>query len=220
MKKFLLLFFLLSAGILIVFALWGEHFEFLFSGEKGREFFATADQWAGPLGAGLLISDLFLPVPTTVVMGAMGAVMGVVAAAFWGWLGLSLAGLLGYGLARISGRRWGDRLATPEEQTRYRRLFDRWGGLAVVLSRMLPILPEVLSVLAGLYGMRARNFFFAVILGSIPPAIIFAWLGQQAKTHPGPALWALVALTGILWLLYVKVTQTAQEGSAEATEKD
>jgi uncharacterized membrane protein YdjX (TVP38/TMEM64 family) len=103
---------------------------------------------------------------------------------------------------------------------RYRRLFDRWGGLAVVLSRMLPILPEVLSVLAGLYGMRARNFFFAVILGSIPPAIIFAWLGQQAKTHPGPALWALVALTGILWLLYVKVTQTAQEGSAEATEKD
>lgn len=216
MKKFLLLFVLLSVGILIVFALWGDQFEMLFSGEKGREFFATANHWAGPLGAGLLISDLFLPVPTTVVIGSLGAVMGVAAAAFWGWLGLTLAGLLGYGLARIGGKRWGDRLATPEEQTRYRQLFDRWGGLAVVLSRMLPILPEVLSVLAGLYGMRARNFFFAVTLGSIPPAFIFAWLGQQAKTHPGPALWALVALTGILWLLYVRVTQTPQQENLDA----
>lgn len=214
MKKLLLIFFGLTALILVTFALFGEHFEFLLSGQQGREFFADAEVWAGPLGAGLLISDLFLPIPTTVVIGAMGAVMGVAPAACWGWLGLTLAGLTGYGLARLGGKAWVDKLASPQEQIRYRQLFDRWGGLAVVLSRMLPILPEVLSVLAGLYGMKARNFVLAVTLGSLPPAVIFAWLGQQAKTHPGPALWALVGLTGLLWLVYVRVT------SAEATEKD
>lgn len=207
MKKFLLLFFLLSLVVLLIFAGWGGEFDQRLSAEKGREFFRNAEAWAGPLGTGLLISDLLLPVPTTVVIGAMGAVMGVAAATLWGWLGLSLAGLLGYGLARLGGKRWGDRLATPEEQARYRQLFDRWGGLAVVLSRMLPILPEVLSVLAGLYGMRARHFVMAVVLGSLPPAFIFAWLGQQAHTRPGPALWALVGLTGLLWMLYSRLNR-------------
>jgi len=212
MKKLLLIFFALTVLILITFAAFGDHFEFLFSGDSGRDFFEDATIWAGPIGAGLLISDLVLPIPTTVVIGAMGAVMGVVTAALWGWLGLTTAGLTGYGLARLGGRRWADKLATPAEQQRYRELFNRWGGLAVILSRMLPILPEVLSVLAGLYGMRARNFIVAVTLGSLPPALVFAWLGQQAKTHPGPALWALVALTSILWLLYLRLTRPRGAG--------
>ncbi len=202
MKKLLLIFFALTALILITFALFGDHFDFLFSGEKGKEFFTQASRWAGPIGAGLLISDLFLPIPTTIIIGAMGAVMGVAEAAFWGWLGLSLAGLTGYGLAQWGGEKWADKLASPAEQIRYRNLFDSWGGLAVILSRMLPILPEVLSVLAGLYGMRFKNFLIAVTLGSIPPAIAFAWIGQQSLEHPGLALWGLVLLTTLLWFIF------------------
>ncbi|MDF3127861.1 VTT domain-containing protein [Kiritimatiellaeota bacterium B1221] len=202
MKKLLILFFSLSALILLTFALFGDHFDFLFSGEKGKEFFSRASHWAGPIGAGLLVADLFLPIPTTLIIGAMGATIGVAPAAFWGWLGLSLAGFTGYGLARLGGEKWADRLASPSEQIRYRQLFDRWGGLAVILSRMLPILPEVLSVLAGLYGMRFKNFAIAVTLGSLPPAIAFAWIGQQSLKHPGMALWSLVLLTTLLWFLY------------------
>lgn len=202
MKKLLLIFFALTALILITFAFFGDHFAFLFSGERGREFFEQAAHWAGPLGVLLLVSDLFLPIPTTIVIGAMGAVMGIGPAALWGWLGLVLAGFAGYGLARLGGTRWADKLATPEEQLRYQQLFDTWGGLAVVISRMLPILPEVLSVLAGLYGMRFKNFAVAVTLGSIPPAVVFAWIGRQSKAHPGPALGSLVLLTSLLWLLY------------------
>jgi uncharacterized membrane protein YdjX (TVP38/TMEM64 family) len=209
LKKLLLLFFGLSVLILITFGLFGDHFDFLFSGEKGRELFESADKWAGPVGAGLLISDLLLPIPTTVVIGAMGATLGVLEAAFWGWVGLTLAGFSGYGLARWGGSKWADRLASPEEQKRYQHLFDTWGGLAVVLSRMLPILPEVLSVLAGLYGMHVKRFAVAVTLGSIPPALAFAWIGKQAIVHPGPAIWGLVFLTAILWLLFLKLSRAS-----------
>jgi len=209
MKKLLLLFFGLSVLILITFGLFGDHFELLFSGEKGRAFFESADKWAGPVGAGLLISDLLLPIPTTVVIGGMGATLGVLEAACWGWVGLTLAGFSGYGLARWGGSKWADHLASAEEQKRYQHLFDSWGGLAVVLSRMLPILPEVLSVLAGLYGMHVKRFAVAVTLGSIPPALAFAWIGEQAVDHPGPAIWGLVFLTAILWWLFLKLSRTS-----------
>jgi uncharacterized membrane protein YdjX (TVP38/TMEM64 family) len=180
-SRLILLFVLLSALVLLVFGLWGDRFETLFSREGSAAFFRGHPHTAGWIGVGLLVSDLVLPIPTTGVIGGLGAALGTVPAFCFGWLGLSLAGLLGYGLARLGGERWAKRLVPPAEQERYRVWFDGWGGLAVVLSRMLPVLPEVLSVLAGLYGMRARRFVPAVVLGSLPPAWIFAWLGAQAR---------------------------------------
>lgn len=200
MKKLLLLFFALAALVLLTFAVFGDRFDALFSSEASRDLLRAHRAWAGPLGAALLVSDLLLPIPTTVVIGAMGAVLGVAQGFFWGWLGLCLAGFSGYGLARLGGKRWADQLATPAEQAAHRRAFDTWGGLAVVLTRMLPILPEVFSVLAGLYGMKPGRFALAVVLGSLPPALAYAWIGAQARDNPGPAAWGLVALTALAWL--------------------
>jgi uncharacterized membrane protein YdjX (TVP38/TMEM64 family) len=207
MKKLLLLFFGLTALILVTFALFGESFDLFFSSDAHREFLQTHRMWAGPLGAVFLMSDLFLPIPTTVVIGALGAVLGVAPGFFWGWLGLCLAGFLGYGLARLGGKRWADRLSSPAEQEAYRKAFDTWGGLAVVVTRMLPILPEVFSVLAGLYGMRPGRFALAVTLGSIPPALAYAWIGAQARAHPGAAVWGLVALTALVWILFLALAR-------------
>jgi uncharacterized membrane protein YdjX (TVP38/TMEM64 family) len=204
-KKFLLLFFGLSVLILLTFILFGGRFDFIFHPDRAQAWFQEMQYLAGPAGAALLISDLFLPIPTTIIIGAMGATLGVTSAAIWGWLGLSLAGLLGYSLARLGGKKWADKLAPPEEQQRYRDLFDNWGGLAIILSRMLPILPEVLSILAGLYGMHAKRFLIAVTLGSIPPALLYAWIGSQAIQHPGPAIWGLALLTSGFWVIYVRI---------------
>lgn len=205
MKRLFWIFFILCLLILASFALFGDTFDRLFSSAAMRDLLAEHRQWAGPIGAGLLIADLILPVPTTVIIGAMGAVLGATAAALWGWAGLTLAGLLGFALARLGERRWADRLASPAERDRSRAFFDQWGGLAVVLGRMLPILPEALSITAGLSGMRPRHFVIAVTLGSIPPAIAFAWIGEKAVDSPGPAFFALVLLMALFWLAYRKL---------------
>lgn len=205
MKRLLILFFLLCALILVSFILFGDEFDRMFSSEQTRELLREHRQWAGPIGVALLVSDLLLPIPTTVVIGAMGAVLGVGVAAFWGWLGLSLAGLTGYGVARLGGQVWADKLAPPEKQAEYRRMFNAWGGLAVVLSRMMPILPEVISVLAGLYRMRASRYVAAVALGSLPPALGFAWVGHRAVDEPGLAVWAMALLMGVLWLIFIRL---------------
>jgi len=205
MKRLLWIFLGLCVLILVTFALLGDSFDTWFSLDASMELLERNRHLAGPIGMGLLISDLLLPIPTTVIIGAMGAVLGIGQGALWGWLGLTLAGLTGYGIARVGGERWGSRLSSPEEQESMRAWFDSWGGLAVILSRMLPILPEAISVTAGLAGMRFVPFLLAVSLGSLPPAVAFAWMGHAALTDPGPALWITVGLMGVAWCGYLWV---------------
>ncbi len=207
MKRLTWIFGALCALVLLTFLLFGDIFDSLFSPQGSQTVFQDHLQWAGPLGAGLLISDLILPIPTTVIIGAMAAVLGIGPAVAWGWLGLSLAGITGYSLARLGGRRLADRLASPAEQKQNENFFNTWGGLAVILSRMLPILPEALSVTAGLSGMKAGPFCVSVILGSLPPAVAFAWIGASASEAPQGAIWSTVALMGACWLGYRKVAQ-------------
>jgi uncharacterized membrane protein YdjX (TVP38/TMEM64 family) len=207
MKRFWMLFGGISLLILIIFGVWGDQFESLFSQEDTRLMLERAASAAGPLGAALLVSDILLPIPTTVIIGAMGAVLGPVAGALWGWVGLNLAGWAGYGLARLGGVRWKDRLLSPAEEKKFKGFFDRKGGLAVVLSRMLPVLPEVLSLMAGFYGMQPFRFGIAVALGSIPPALLFSWIGTTATEAPLTALLLLTGITGLLWLLFLRISQ-------------
>ncbi len=201
----LLLFLGLAALVLTTFALFGHTFETWFSWDASREWMQRHRSFAGPLGAGLLLADLLLPIPTTVVIAAMGAVLGVLPAFAWGWLGLSLAAFAGFGLARLGGPRLANRLCPPEQRAAHQKAFETWGGLALVLSRMLPVLPEVFSVMAGLYGMDFRRFAIAVVLGSLPPSLAYAGMGALAARHPGPAAWALVALTALAWLALARL---------------
>ena len=202
-KKLVVIFVILCAVLLGGFFLWGQWWDTWLAPGAAREFFENHGPLAGGVGVGLLIVDLVLPIPSSAVIGGLGAALGVLPGFLWGWLGLVLSGLTGYGVARLGGKKWANRLASPEEQDRFQHLFDTWGGLALVSTRLLPILPEVLSVLAGLYRMHFSRFLLATLLGSIPPALVYAWLGATAVDHPGPAIWGLVAITVLAWLGFV-----------------
>ncbi len=210
MKKLLYLFLGLSALILVGFALGGDALENFFSEEGSREFLGNLGENAGPLGALLLISDLVLPIPTTFLIAGMGSILGFAAACFWGWLGLSLAALLGYGLGRLGGTKLARRLMSEQEEAEARELFDRWGGLVIVLSRLLPILPEALSLLAGFSRMRPLPFCSAAVLGSLPPALIYAWIGHHGRETPMLALWSLVGVSALSWWLAMRLFKTTK----------
>ena len=215
MKRFWILFFFFSAMVLLIFGIWGDALEALLDPVRTASLLEEYGWAAGPLGVLLLISDLFLPIPTTVIIGALGAVLGTAAGALWGWLGLTLSGWTGYGLARWGGSRWGDRLISEPERVRYASSLNRKGGLMLVLGRMLPVLPEVLSVMAGLVGMSPARFGAATTLGSLPPALIFSWIGSTARDTPIRSLILLTLLTAGLWLLYIHWAE-----AGDSAEKD
>ena len=157
--------------------------------------------WAAALiGVGLLIADVLLPVPASLVMIAHGALFGFV----WG-SALSLAGALGAGVFGFwLGRRGGplvDRLVPADERRRADALLRSWGDLAVVVTRPVPILAETLAILAGTSPMTWPRMLAATLGGSLPAALIYALTGATArKLNDVPLVFVLVLLVaGLFW---------------------
>src|SRR6185295_10271489 len=79
---------------------------------------------AAVLGVGLLIADVLLPVPSSLVMVAHGALFGVVVGTFLSLLGSVGAALFGFAIGRRGGR-FLARVVSPEERTRADYLLGR-----------------------------------------------------------------------------------------------
>ena len=154
------------------------------------------------LGITLLVTDLFLPIPSSLVMIANGALFGIVLGTI-----LSLLGNLGAALTGFSLGRWGSsllpRFVSPKQRRQGNRLLEKWGALAIIVTRPVPLLAETTVIMAGTSTMSWKNMGLATILGSFPGAIIYAWTGATATSFDNSLLmFGLVLLiAGGFWLL-------------------
>lgn len=144
-------------------------------------------------GVGLLVADVALPVPSSLVMVAHGAVFGAAAGA-----ALSLTGVVMASLAAHEAGRRGRRLLPPDELARARRLLDRHGLVAVVVTRPVPILAETTALAAGMASMPRPRVALAALLGGLPPATVYALAGAQVTSLDHPLV--VVAAVGVLGL--------------------
>lgn len=199
--RLLWLFLGLAVLFLLPFLFWGDLLTSTFTATGAVEWLADYGRWAWAAGLVLLTSDLLLPVPGTVVMSALGYLYGTVAGGLLSAAGSFLSGALAYVLCRRFGTGAARRILGDTDFERGERLFARVGGWLVVLSRWLPILPEVVACMAGLTRMPARTFFLALACGSLPPAFTFAAVGQAGTHHPLLAVLASAVIPVVFWLL-------------------
>lgn len=138
---------------------------------------------AALVAVGLLIADVFLPIPSSLIMIANGALFGMAGGGLLSLLGGTGAAMTGYFAGRAGGRT-AQRLLKPGEQGRGERFFRRWGLFSVVLSRPIPLISETVAVVAGICGMRAFPMLAGSILGNLPAAFIYAWAGANLQKDP------------------------------------
>jgi len=191
----------LALLFLIPFLIWGKEFGAWFSAEGTIR---RLRAW-GPLGGlavvGLLVSDLFLPVPTTGIMSAAGYLYGTWMGGAYSALGSVLSGLIAYGLCLCFGRKAAERLAGAKDLARGEAHFRRRGAWLVALSRCLPLLPEVISCLAGVTRMPFRIYLISLACGSLPLGFIYAAIGAAGQDRPGLALGLSLAVPAALWAI-------------------
>lgn len=194
------IFLLLAAAVLIPFAIWGEDFEALFSEESAAVWLRDLGSWGWLAGIGLMVSDIVLPVPGTAVISALGYVYGWLAGGLAGAAGSTLSGLLAYGLCRRLGHRAAVFIAGEHDLEMGERIFrGPAGGWLVALSRWLPVMPEVVSCLAGLSKMPFGRFLVALICGSTPLGFAFAAIGSAGQGRPGLAVALSALVPALLW---------------------
>lgn len=166
--------------------------------------------FAAGTGVLLLMLDVVLPVPSSVIMLANGALFGVVGGTL-----LSLAGsLIGVALAFAIGRQGGRvlaSLATPQEMATAERLFRRWGTAAIILSRPLPIIAETLALFAGASSMDGRRLMVAATAGLIPTCLAYAAAGAVAMSFDNLVLIFVVTcgIAAIGWFVDRRIRRAA-----------
>jgi uncharacterized membrane protein YdjX (TVP38/TMEM64 family) len=151
---------------------------------------------AAVIGISLLVVDALLPVPSSLVMLAHGALFGPVVGAL-----LSLAGRTGFAVAGYAiGRRGGAAAARhlkPEEREHAQSLLERWGLLAVVFTRPVPMVAESVSIMAGMSPLGLGPVVAASMLGSLPEAVLYAVAGSIAPNFQNAAF---------IWLFLLAIT--------------
>lgn len=157
---------------------------------------------AACVGVGLLVADVLLPVPSSLVMVAHGALFGVAGGTLLSLVGSVGAALVGCWIGRRGGRLL-ERAVKPDEAARADYLLRRWGALAIIVTRPVPLLAETVALLAGASRMSWGRVAAAALLGSLPPALLYALTGAAVANLRSTALmFALVILVaGSFWLL-------------------
>jgi uncharacterized membrane protein YdjX (TVP38/TMEM64 family) len=158
--------------------------------------------YAAALSVALLTADVFLPVPSSVIMIGNGALFGVVPGAALSLVGSLGAALLGFAIGRRSDRLIA-RLVTPAEKARADELLARWGALAVVITRPLPLLAETVAILAGASPLGWGKLCLATIGGALPSCLLYALTGATSRGFgSGVVMFGIVLAVagGFYWL--------------------
>lgn len=143
------------------------------------------------LVAGLLAADLFLPVPSSVVMTLAGLFLGTAIGAMVSFAGAMASALIGFGLCRRFGQKAFTRMIGDKDTARIARLLDSYGMWAILLSRSVPMLTEVMSCVAGLGSVPPRRFLAVSAAGTLPICLVYAWAGA-ASGDPSGVRWAVL----------------------------
>jgi membrane protein DedA with SNARE-associated domain len=172
----------------------------------------------------MTVESSFIPFPSEIVIppaawkAAQGelSLAGVVAA---GIAGSILGALINYGLARYLGRALLYRLADTRAAhfllvdrhslEKAEAYFLKYGKSSTFIGRLIPAIRQLISLPAGLAGMRMRDFLLYTVLGSGIWTVILALLGyhlysrkEVLEMYYAELSWAFIAL-GVLFAAYL-----------------
>jgi uncharacterized membrane protein YdjX (TVP38/TMEM64 family) len=129
--------------------------------------------------------------PRTLLAGVGGVIFGFVSGAMYIMLGITLGAIIAHAIGRLLGRDFmarhlSGRLLTMEQAV------ARRGVMAIVISRMIPLMPFGISnYLFGTTSVRMRPFLTGTVLGALPATLAYSALG--AATARGDALGMSIA---------------------------
>jgi uncharacterized membrane protein YdjX (TVP38/TMEM64 family) len=155
---------------------------------------------AAALGVFLLVADVFLPIPASLIMVAHGALFGIVGGTLLNLFGGVAASAVGFAVGR-----WGSaslhRFVPEDERRRADALLKRWGDLGVVVTRPVPILAESVAILAGTSPLGWRRFLLASTGGIFPAALLYALTGATARSMDNAFLMfgLVMAVAALIW---------------------
>jgi membrane protein DedA with SNARE-associated domain len=166
-----------------------------------------------------LPSEIIMPFAGYLVWQGKFSLAGVIIAAV---IGENIGATIGYQIGRRGGRPFLERygrflLIDAHHVDIAEKFFARWGSVAVLIGRMLPVVRAFVAIPAGLGRMSLIKFHLFTSIGSFVWCGGLAWLGMvlgdkwdsdprvKAAFHSADVVIAVVLLLGFAALVWLKV---------------
>ncbi|HEY0678185.1 MAG TPA: VTT domain-containing protein [Chitinophagaceae bacterium] len=152
---------------------------------------------------GVLVSDIVLPVPSSLVMILNGKVLGIAGGAIISLVASQLASLIGFYMGRKASP-VADRIFSLADKEKSNRLFGRYGKMAIVISKALPVISEAMSIIAGTTSTTFKEFFIFSLAGNFIVSVTYAITGSIASSVNSNIIAGIVIGTGLIagWVLH------------------
>lgn len=153
----------------------------------------------------LLIIDLFIAVPTLTVIVLSGYFLGFGLGSTAAILGLSIAGMLGYFLSfQLGDKLLKFLIREQDEINALNTTFRHHSPVFILLSRALPILPEVCACLSGITKLPFIKFIILWHISIVPYTLLACYAGSISTIdNPKPAIFTMIGLSLVFWLLWL-----------------
>jgi uncharacterized membrane protein YdjX (TVP38/TMEM64 family) len=177
--------------------------------------------WNFFLVAGVLASDIFLPVPSSAVSTYAGASgLGIWPATAASWLGMTLGAVIAFALARLMGERMTARFAKESDLGRMAELSRRFGPWAILMTRALPIFAEACVLLMGATQLSWKRFLPPVMIANFAISLVYAAFGVYfANSDALPAAIAASALVPLAVALLARRWLPTRESAEDLSNR-
>jgi uncharacterized membrane protein YdjX (TVP38/TMEM64 family) len=187
------------AVIIVPFILFGDAMQRWVAAQPWGQ---QATLLSAAIGIALLASDVVLPVPSSLVGTALGAILGAPLGTLAGAIGLTAGCLIGYALGALARTGMRERLVIAGDRHMLESWLSRHGVAVLVLCRAVPVLAEASVIVAGLMRMPPAASLLATTLANIGISAVYAGLGSLAgdATTFVVAFLASILLPGAVFL--------------------
>lgn len=131
----------------------------------------------------VLATDIFLPIPSSVVSTMSGWQLGPWRGTLASWLGLTAGAIVGFAFARRWGKPFARIFSKDEDLDRMSEIADRFGPSVLAVTRAMPVFAEASVLIAGIHRLRWRRFLPSVMLSNFGIAVAYSVLGDYAEQY-------------------------------------
>jgi membrane protein DedA with SNARE-associated domain len=191
-------------------------------------FVVTVISTLGYPGVALLmgIESACIPLPSELIMPYAGFLVHIGRFNLWlaalaGAIGCNLGSVVAYEVGYYGGRPLVERFGRIIWLSRHEldladRLFQKHGGITILISRMLPVIRTFIALPAGVARMPRARFHTYTFIGSFPWCLGLAYvgvlLGERWDTDPRLKMWfhrfdaviLAVLVVGTIWFFYTR----------------
>ncbi len=126
----------------------------------------------------LLVSDIFLPVPSSIIMYLNGVVLGFVNGFAVSLISANAFSILGYFVGKYSSIALKSKSDALSE-----KILKKYGHFAIIITRGIPILSESICFVCGYNLYNLKTYLLLNFIGYIHICLIYAYFGSAAVSQ-------------------------------------